>query len=186
MPIVVKCPSCGKRLKAPSSSAGKVAKCPGCGTKIRIPEEILDAEPVPLAADAPSESADDDLLAGLNSLSARDYGETLPKRKSCPACGEEIVATAAKCRYCGEIFDSKLKKKAKTKARTSQDDDLTAVDWIACLLCSGITCILSIVYMIQGKKKGLKMFGISIAATVFWTIVQMVLQIAMVAARRPR
>jgi hypothetical protein len=31
-------------------------------------------------------------------------------RKSCPACGESIAATAKKCRFCGEIFDEELRR----------------------------------------------------------------------------
>ena len=35
-------------------------------------------------------------------------------------CGEMIMATAAKCRYCGEVFDPKLKRgKSKKKKRKS-------------------------------------------------------------------
>jgi hypothetical protein len=39
--------------------------------------------------------------------------------------------------------------------------------------------------MIQGKRKGLKMFGISLASMVFWTIVRIVLEVAMEMGRRP-
>jgi hypothetical protein len=35
------------------------------------------------------------------------------------------------------------------------------MDWVICILCSGIGCILGIVYLVQGKKKGIKMIGIS-------------------------
>ncbi|NOZ40816.1 MAG: PH domain-containing protein [Planctomycetes bacterium] len=37
MPIRVKCPSCGRGIKAPSKYAGKIAKCPGCGNKLQVP-----------------------------------------------------------------------------------------------------------------------------------------------------
>jgi hypothetical protein len=88
-----------------------------------------------------------------------------------------IVATAAKCRYCGEIFDPKLKKKAKSTSR-SDDADMSTMDYVACFLCSGITCIIGIVYMIQGKSRGLKMVGVSLAAGVFWTIVRIIIEAA--------
>jgi predicted Zn finger-like uncharacterized protein len=37
MPILVTCPSCGARINAPDSAAGRKAKCPKCGTTISIP-----------------------------------------------------------------------------------------------------------------------------------------------------
>jgi hypothetical protein len=33
-------------------------------------------------------------------------------RKPCPVCGEMIVATASKCRFCGEILDKTMRGKA--------------------------------------------------------------------------
>src|SRR5688572_6415637 len=41
-----------------------------------------------------------------------DVPEDLRERRPCPACGEAIVATAQKCRFCGEIFDPALRPKA--------------------------------------------------------------------------
>jgi hypothetical protein len=91
-----------------------------------------------------------------------------------------IIATAAKCRYCGEIFDPKLKKKAKARKRSNDDDEeMTTSDYIACFLCSGIACLVGIVYLIQGKRKGLKIVGISLAMVVFWNIVFTILNVVL-------
>ncbi len=82
-------------------------------------------------------------------------------------CGEMIVATAAKCRYCGEIFDPALKKAKKKKTSRGGDEaDLSAGDIVVGLLCSGIGCIAGIVWMIQGKPKGWKMLLLSIVSDV--------------------
>src|SRR5262249_3412376 len=40
-------------------------------------------------------------------------------KKPCPTCGETILASAVKCRFCGEVFDPKLKKGQSKKRRKS-------------------------------------------------------------------
>ena len=45
-----------------------------------------------------------------------------------------------------------------------------------CILCSGIACIVGIVYAIQGKPKGGKMILIAVVCSIFWTIVRLALQ----------
>ena len=45
-------------------------------------------------------------------------------------------------------------------------------DWVAAILCSGIGCIAGIVWMIQGKPKGKKMFLISLCMNFFWGLVR--------------
>ena len=177
VPISVKCPHCGKRLKAPDSAAGKKAKCPGCGEAVQLPkEQVFEAEEVV------EEGGDDEF--GLGNLSESDaYGGPAEEaRKPCPMCGEMIVASAAKCRYCGEIFDETLKRKEKKKKKrevAQEDSELTVGDWVGCILCSGIGCIYGLVVAIQGKPKGWKMVGISIAAAIFWTVVRTVLELTL-------
>jgi hypothetical protein len=109
-----------------------------------VPEEVYDAEiveaevvPPPLAragaksaADAPRPALppraaappaanpfdDDDPypLAGPDPAAS-----SLPEaKKPCPMCGEMILASAVKCRFCGEVFDARLKK-GKKKSRES-------------------------------------------------------------------
>jgi hypothetical protein len=93
-----------------------------------------------------------------------------------------IIASAAKCRYCGEIFDETLKRKEKKKRRredSGDDADLTPGDYVFCILCGGIACIFGIVYAIQGKPKGWKMVGISLLAQFFWGAVRVILEMAM-------
>jgi hypothetical protein len=106
-----------------------------------------------------------------------------PDRVPCPACGEMIVATAAKCRFCGEDLNEatpkRAKKKKKARSSSAEDADLSTGDWIFCILCSGIACIFGLVYMIQGKPKGAKMMGIAFAASAFWTVVRTAIELAM-------
>jgi hypothetical protein len=183
VPIEIKC-QCGKVLKAPDSMAGKRAKCPACGTVLVVPaaeEEILEAEEI-----APP--VDDDpygLRGALDEEAAYQLANPQPAkqtpssedRRPCPACGEMIPVAAAKCRFCNEVFDSRLKKKTKkSRSGDSSDDDLGTTDWVLCVLCGGIACIMGIVYMIQGKPKGIKMIGVSIGIGVLWNILGAVIR----------
>jgi len=185
VPIQVNCSKCGKGLKAPDALAGKKAKCPACGAVVDIPlqeEEVIDAE----LADLPSpsqESAGSDLGSLLDETAAYELekpraaaGATGDEnRRPCPACGEMIVATAAKCRFCGEIFDATLKRKAK-KQSAPGDEEMSTGDWVVAILCPGIGCIAAIVWLIMGKPKAGKMLGVSICMIIAWNILSAVIQ----------
>ena len=178
MPISVRCPSCGKKLKAPDSAAGKRAKCPQCGNAIKVPERVYDAEEVVDEADD-YEDYEDYQDGDSHSFGVNEY-ETpaVETRRPCPMCGEMIVAKAAKCRYCGEIFDATLKRKKKKKKKRRRsssyfdDDEMTAFDWFLCIACSNIGCIVGIVALCSGNSsRGGKMIGLSIMFNVIWGVV---------------
>ena len=103
MPISVKCADCGKALKAPDALAGKKAKCPDCGATVPIPKPTVDAEEV---SDEPAESYEDE---------SDSPGDDDDSRKPCPMCGEMIASAAAKCRYCGEVFDGRVSKSGRRR-----------------------------------------------------------------------
>ena len=166
MAISVDCQNCGKTLKAKDSAAGKTAKCPGCGEPIQIPEisEVYDAED-----DFGSTAGTGD---DLPMSSGRD-------QKPCPQCGEMIAGVAKKCRFCGEIFDAELKKKKKKRSSSSSGgEEMTTVDWLLCIFCPGIGCIVGIVRAIQGSSTGGKMIGISIGMAVLWNVLSALIQLA--------
>ena len=172
MPISFSCPRCGKNLKAPDDAAGKSSKCPGCGAPVTCPEPVYDAELIDPVAGGPDPYADMDAdkpygLAGLAPGAPSAPEAAGEARRPCPMCGEMIVVGAAKCRYCGEIFDPALKKaRKKGKKYGAEDADLTAGDIAVGLLCGWIGCIAGIVWMIQGKPKGWKMVLLSIVSDV--------------------
>ena len=84
---------------------------------------------------------------GTYGVTADPRPEAPPEDRSpCPACGEMIKTTAAKCRYCGEIFDETLRRAEKKRA-TGEDADLSAGDWVLAVLCPNIACIMSLVWM---------------------------------------
>jgi len=47
MPVVIACPSCKQKLKAPDAAIGKAVKCPGCGGAIKVPAQAGAGEPTP-------------------------------------------------------------------------------------------------------------------------------------------
>jgi predicted RNA-binding Zn-ribbon protein involved in translation (DUF1610 family) len=182
MAISFQCPNCGKKLKAPDSAAGKQSSCPGCGNMVTCPEPVHDAEVVEMTMEPIADERDPYGLADEGAS-----GPVLPRaapapggedRRPCPMCGEMILATAAKCRYCGEVFDPTLKKVAGKKSKKSRasDENLGVPEVLLAVLCSGIGCIVGIVWMVQGKPKGLKMFGLSLLMSVIGAVVNVFLQ----------
>lgn len=101
MAIVFHCTSCGKRLQVAESAAGKDGECPHCHTVQSVP--LPDA--VPATELEPAYKVADDTAAGQPAPPAGDVGDRVP----CPMCGQLIMATAVKCRFCGEVFDAKLR-----------------------------------------------------------------------------
>jgi DNA-directed RNA polymerase subunit M/transcription elongation factor TFIIS len=181
MSISFQCPRCGKKLKAPDNAIGKSSSCPGCGGKVTCPEPIYDAEVVEMQL-PPEKPRGFDPYEELDD--GKPYGVLAPQpveqpsddsRRPCPMCGEMIVTTAAKCRFCGEVFDATLKKakskKKKKKKYDAEDESLTGSEIVLGILCSGIGCIAGVIWMIQGKPKGLKMVGISIAADLVKSVI---------------
>lgn len=174
MPIKVTCASCNKSFKAPDNAAGKKTKCPQCGGIIEIPTpepfaDLMEAEV------APTWGFDDEdfEVAPPVDLPAAD------DRKPCPKCGEFIARQAVKCRFCGEVFDPALKKKMKkkrSKGHSADDEDLSGLEWVVAILCSGIGCIVGLIWMIQGKPKGQKMLAVSIIVQVIGGVIRVMVE----------
>lgn len=128
MPIRFECEHCGTKLKAPDGTTGKTTKCLKCARPVMIPEPVYEAEvvddpnlPEPLGAAEFFDVEDNDPydVAGMETTK-----QTGPEqRRPCPMCGEMILVAAAKCRFCGEVFDSALIKteKSRKKGKVTRD-----------------------------------------------------------------
>jgi len=168
MAIQFNCPACGKRTQAPEELAGKKARCPLCKDVIRVPAGPDDAEDAPLAEAAPPRP----------SARRSTEGEGDERRRPCPMCGEMIREEAVRCRFCGEEFDGTGTRRRRRRSRSDVDSEMSGGEWVLAILCSGIGCIVGIVYMIQGKPKGAKMFGVSLGMVVFWNIIRFAIEAA--------
>lgn len=186
-----KCPGCGKEIQVPESMAGKRVKCPACSHVWQVPGGVVDAEALP---ELPAlTSRFDDLMsdsyplatdrANAGGPAGQPAAAAEPPRRPCPMCGEMIVQGAAKCRFCNAIFDETLRRAEKKKKRkgdwSDSDMDLTTSDWIFCVLCPGITCICSLIYLVMGKPKAVKMLIVSIGFIIMWNVINVLLQAMM-------
>jgi predicted RNA-binding Zn-ribbon protein involved in translation (DUF1610 family) len=178
MSISFTCPQCGKKLKAPDNAVGKTSRCLGCGSPVTCPEPIYDAELadpsalIPGGVDPYGDLNPDQPYALVEPPAGAAAAPAAESRRPCPMCGEMILTTAAKCRYCGEIFDPTLRKAERKKSKYGPEaESLSAGDILIGLLCSGIGCIAGLVWMVQGKPKGLKMVGLSLIADVVKSVI---------------
>jgi predicted RNA-binding Zn-ribbon protein involved in translation (DUF1610 family) len=158
MSISFQCSRCGKKLKAPDSAAGRSSSCPGCGNTVTCPEpgdedEVVEMQLTPVKPKGfdPFGDVDDGKPYGVSagSSSSEAGGEN---RQPCPACGEMIMATAAKCRFCGEVLDAgagpgrvkpksgKQKKKAELKSMALYQKGVIVcmAAWVVCIFGFGV------------------------------------------------
>lgn len=205
MPIQFQCTWCGKKINAGDAFAGKSAKCPGCGGVVQVPAAsepppaasggfgdfpapnqppqfgAQNFGPPPSVGPASPGGSIGPPPGGV--FDAEDFSAAPPsaapasgdERRPCPACGEMIMQTAAKCRFCGEVFDSTLRRTG-GKGRNKAGEEMTGFDWFLVILCPGIGCIVGIVRLIQGKGSGGKMLGLSIAFAIGWNVLSALLQ----------
>jgi hypothetical protein len=74
-------------------------------------------------------------------------------RRPCPACGEMIIASAAKCRFCGEIFDEVLRRGGRrTPAEMATEFEYARKRLLACMFV-GLGCILGTAALETRKVK---------------------------------
>lgn len=73
----ISCPNCGQKYDVDDSCAGQTAQCEQCGEKFVVYAVVKPPKPTQPA---------------------------IPKTRTCPMCGENILIIAKKCRYCGTML----------------------------------------------------------------------------------
>jgi predicted RNA-binding Zn-ribbon protein involved in translation (DUF1610 family) len=103
MSIIVTCSTCGAHLKVADSSLGKKVLCPKCDAEITIVGTKEAPNPATRVVRQKQQVA----------ILERDEDEfqSPPARrmKECDFCGEQVLATAKKCKHCGETLDPALR-----------------------------------------------------------------------------
>lgn len=86
------CSHCQQSLEAPGEMLGQTIECPSCNGSIELPKPEPQPEP-----DPPAESH--------ASVQAPPSAQPQRQTRDCPFCSEEILASARKCKHCGEFLD---------------------------------------------------------------------------------
>jgi uncharacterized RDD family membrane protein YckC len=84
--ITFPCPACQQPTRVPAAFAGRGGKCPRCREAVLVP---ADSQP----------------------LSDGEQTQVAAATQACGSCGEQVLAEAKKCRYCGDYFDANLRQR---------------------------------------------------------------------------
>lgn len=161
-----------ERMQANHKLAGR--SCPGCARKINLDEEVFNCpkckQTMHLHCYESRQSC-----ASKRCQEAKTMADAPPVQLGDNPEIRRPTATTSATRGRGERRreerPSKPGKRPKP-AGNPADDNLDGGEILFGIICAGLACIVSIVWMIQGKKKGLKLFCISLIAQIVWTILR--------------
>jgi len=180
-----------ERMKANRAIAGRVCaycsrdielgdavfNCPDCGTTMH--EACYNMLGACIDPSCGSTAGEGGFALADHVAPPKPWAAPTGNTKECRFCGEAIQISARKCRYCGEFQDQvERDRRAARSGRAgggASDDNLCAWEIIFGLLCGGIACIVGIVFICMGKKKGWKLMGLGILSIIGWQILQAII-----------
>jgi hypothetical protein len=145
MPILVAC-QCGGSFQAPDNLAGKRVKCPACGGDLAVP--------------APLTEEDAALVDWFSSEITHSKVEEDERRRF-----EAEKAERERLRRVDEQRRAQSRTKSlgyESRQKAQSPDDITTMD-IFLTIFLGVGVILGIIYLIKGKRKGIKLIAIQLA-----------------------
>ena len=161
-PIIVSC-ECGARVKMPASVAGKKVRCPKCSGVLSVPESAA-------GGDAPAPP----VLKSFSIAPPKPAPMPQPATKPCLYCGEAILASARKCKHCGEFLDeggeslgspapapSRRGAAAANQVAPDSSADPTPSEYFAAIVLAPIGLIIGAVWAGMKLPKARKMLQIS-------------------------
>jgi Zn-finger nucleic acid-binding protein len=158
MPYEIICPVCGRELRVSDEAAGHNVQCPACQSILVAPE--------------PAERGP---LSGVVEILVE---EAAYQRARPPKPEQHEPSRSPRT-----IVRRRKPKKSQPDRYRYGEVELSGLDWALAILCSGIACIIAIVWLIQGHPKGTKMLVASLVAQVVWFLVSFAIGIVSVIAR---
>lgn len=165
MSIQVVC-TCGKKLSAPDSAAGKRAKCPACGSPVLVPsrEPPVDSTPQP--------------EGDLSSFYDEELSKASPATSgpTCPSCGSPVAKGATKCGTCGEKIASnvRLDQPSRKHPRAGHEQTAAGLEKVAIgllLVLAGIALItISIILVTFGPILLPQLLGVRLTASILMAV----------------